>query len=93
MIPVAGKEQMTEFGHLFAEKTTKSLSDGHLWFSVVARPPQSRFTRVQRVSCCLCLLYMTMLTNAMWYGQQTESSSAFTFGPFALSTEQVRFII
>jgi hypothetical protein len=36
-----GKEQMTEFSHLFTEKTTKSLSDGHLWFSVVARPPQS----------------------------------------------------
>lgn len=88
VIPVAGKEQMTEFSHLFTEKTTKSLSDGHLWFSVVARPPQSRFTRVQRVSCCLCLLYLSMLTNAMFY-EKDEGAKTYTFGPFALSPEQV----
>ncbi len=49
LIAVAGPEQMVEFGHLFRASTRKNLSDGHLWFSVVARPPQSRFTRVQRV--------------------------------------------
>ncbi|KAK3089119.1 hypothetical protein FSP39_001015, partial [Pinctada imbricata] len=91
IIPVAGKEQMTEFSHLFSEKTTKSLSDGHLWFSVVARPPQSRFTRVQRVSCCLCLLFMTMVTNAMFYetAENTDANNTFTFGPFALTPEQI----
>ena len=88
VIPVAGKEQMTEFSHLFTEKTAKSLNDGHLWFSVVARPPQSRFTRVQRVSCCLCLLYLSMLTNAMFY-EKDEGTNVYTFGPFALSPEQV----
>lgn len=90
VIPVAGKEQMTEFSHLFTEKTTKSLNDGHLWFSVVARPPQSRFTRVQRVSCCLCLLYLSMLTNAMFY-EKDEGTNVYTFGPFALSPEQVKY--
>ncbi|OWF53241.1 Location of vulva defective 1 [Mizuhopecten yessoensis] len=90
IIAVAGREQMTEFGHLFAEKTTKNLNDGHLWFSVVARPPQSRFTRVQRVSCCLCLLYVTMLSNAMFYeNAAADSGSSFTFGPFSLSPTQV----
>ena len=89
MIPVAGKEQMTEFSHLFAERASKNLSDGHLWFSVVARPPQSRFTRCQRVSCCLCLLYVSMLANAMFYELATSDSNAFQFGPFALSLEQV----
>ncbi|XP_060063521.1 uncharacterized protein LOC132543982 [Ylistrum balloti] len=90
IIAVAGKEQMTEFGHLFTEKTTKNLNDGHLWFSVVARPPQSRFTRVQRVSCCLCLLYVTMLSNAMFYeNSAAESGNSFTFGPFSLSPTQV----
>ncbi|XP_069123973.1 polycystin family receptor for egg jelly-like isoform X2 [Argopecten irradians] len=90
IIAVAGKEQMTEFGHLFTEKTTKNLNDGHLWFSVVARPPQSRFTRVQRVSCCLCLLYVTMLSNAMFYENGAESAgSSLAFGPFSLSPTQV----
>ncbi|ESO89018.1 hypothetical protein LOTGIDRAFT_228960 [Lottia gigantea] len=89
VIPVAGKEQMTEFGHLFAEKSRKSLVDGHLWFSVVARPANSRFTRVQRVSCCLLLLFVSMLGNAMFYGQDLSSSTAYNFGPFALSPEQI----
>ncbi|KAL4239265.1 hypothetical protein ACF0H5_000082 [Mactra antiquata] len=89
VIPVAGKEQMTQFAHLFSEKATKNLSDGHLWFSVVARPPQSRFTRCQRVSCCLCLLYSSMLANAMFYGTETADSNAFTFGPFALTSKQI----
>ncbi|XP_055954867.1 uncharacterized protein LOC126810750 isoform X1 [Patella vulgata] len=89
VIPVAGKAQMTEFGHLFAEKSKKSLIDGHLWFSVVARPAQSRFTRVQRVSCCLLLLFVSMLGNAMFYGTATSSSTTYTFGPFALSPEQI----
>ena len=89
VIPVAGKEQMSEFGHLFRERASKNLSDGHLWFSVVARPPQSRFTRTQRVCCCLCLLFMTMLANAMFYQQASSSANAYTFGPFALTPEQV----
>ena len=90
MIPVAGKEQMSEFGHLFRERASKNLTDGHLWFSVIARPPQSRFTRCQRVSCCLCLLFMTMLANAMFYQTGSSSANAYTFGPFALTPEQVR---
>ncbi|KAL3876324.1 hypothetical protein ACJMK2_034186 [Sinanodonta woodiana] len=89
VIPVAGKEQMTEFNYQFQQQASKNLSDGHLWFSVVARPPQSRFTRVQRVSCCLCLLYMTMLANAMFYEKGDSSRDAFTFGPFALTPEQI----
>lgn len=92
LLPVAGKEQMTEFGHLFSANTKRNLNDGHLWFSVVSRPPGSRFTRLQRVSCCLLLLYTTMLANAMFY-QVGESQggvqNSLQLGPFALSPAQV----
>lgn len=46
----------------------------------------------QRVSCCLSLLYVTMLANAMFYNTATTSESAsnsLSFGPFSLSPEQV----
>ncbi|XP_041364430.1 uncharacterized protein LOC121379844 [Gigantopelta aegis] len=92
VIPVAGKEQMTNFSYLFSQRSRKNLVDGHLWFSVLARPPQSRFTRLQRVSCCLCLLFTTMVANAMFYGIPTDSDGGqqtFTFGPFALSPTQI----
>ncbi|GFN94979.1 polycystic kidney disease protein 1-like 2 [Plakobranchus ocellatus] len=93
IIPLAGKEQLEDFNYQFSERSKKDFVDGHLWFSVVARPPGSRFTCVQRVACCLCLLFMTMLTNAMFYNTpgstSTSSTTSFSFGPFSLSSSQL----
>ncbi|CAH1249639.1 PKD1L3 [Branchiostoma lanceolatum] len=47
----------------------RDMNDGHLWFSVAGRPARSPFTRVQRLSCCLTLLYSTMITNIMFFGR------------------------
>ena len=90
-IGIAGPEQMVEFKNLFEHTTRKNLSDEHLWLSVIARPPTSRFTHLQRVSCCLVLLFTTMLANAMFYERVPDDDSAnvFQFGPFALSPQQV----
>ncbi|XP_022236795.1 polycystic kidney disease protein 1-like 3, partial [Limulus polyphemus] len=91
LLPVAGKAQLSEFSHLFSTTSQKNLTDGHLWFSVFTRPPRSRFTRVQRVSSCMALLYLSMLVNAMWYERTSDqpSPNAVKFGPFSLSPEQV----
>ena len=90
LVPVAGKEQMGQFAHLFQSTSKKNLQDGHLWFSIFMRPPRSRFTRVQRVSCCVALLYLSMLVNAMWYQRTSDDTSAgLKFGPFTLTPEQV----
>ena len=95
IVPVATKEAMTDFSHMFGERTRKNLADGHLWFSVVARPPQSRFTAVQRVSCCLCLLYVSMLASAMFYrqGDTENTTNGIEIGPFSLSPDQVRYTL
>lgn len=68
ILPVASKKELTHFNHLFVSKTVQELGDGHLWFSIIARPPQSVFTRVQRLSVALCLLYCTMIASCMFYG-------------------------
>eukprot|EP00058_Branchiostoma_floridae_P027353 XP_002612844.1 hypothetical protein BRAFLDRAFT_67208 [Branchiostoma floridae] len=62
-------EEMKKFRNLFLAKSSRDANDGHLWFSVVGRPARSPFTRVQRLSCCLTLLYSTMLTNIMFFGR------------------------
>ena len=67
IIPVAGKDELRDFVHLFKSKTSRDFSDGHLWFSIAFRPVRSRFTCAQRVSCCLSLLMCSMLANVMWY--------------------------
>ena len=67
VLPIASDKELTHFQHLFVSKTVRELGDGHLWFSVITRPATSPFTRVQRISCCLSLLCLTMVTNAMFY--------------------------
>ncbi|XP_033630305.1 uncharacterized protein LOC117292387 [Asterias rubens] len=91
LIPVAGKEQMQGFSHLFSSHTRKNLSDGHLWFSIFLRPVGSRFTRVQRTACCMMALWLEMLVNIMFYDFTPSSASAgaLNLGPFRLSTTQI----
>ncbi|KAI8514732.1 Vacuolar protein sorting-associated protein 54, partial [Branchiostoma belcheri] len=64
--------------------------DGHLWFSVASRPTRSHFTRVQRASCCLSLVFLTMITNAMFY--RTDDSvrqQVYRLGPLVFTLSQV----
>ncbi|XP_065682979.1 polycystin family receptor for egg jelly isoform X2 [Hydra vulgaris] len=89
ILPVAGPEDMTTFNHLFFSTSQKNISDNHIWFSVFIRPPKSRFTRVQRLSCCLTLLYCTMLTNAMFYQVGGESSESIQVGPLSFNPRQI----
>ena len=91
LIPVAGHEEMTSFNHLFYSTTQKNLADGHLWFSVFIRPARSRFTRLQRITCCLTLLYCSMITNAMFYqvGGESDPASTLQIGPLAFSPAQI----
>jgi hypothetical protein len=43
------------------------------------RPAKSNFTRVQRLTCCLSLLFCTMCTSIAFY-QSDESSSPKEYG-------------
>uniref|UniRef100_A0A3B3CX93 Polycystic kidney disease 1 like 2a n=1 Tax=Oryzias melastigma TaxID=30732 RepID=A0A3B3CX93_ORYME len=73
VFPVATETDIKRF-NLFFMKTAKDFRDGHIWFSVISRPPCSTFTRVQRVSCCFSLLLCTMLTSIMFWGIPTDPS-------------------
>ncbi|XP_026176225.1 polycystic kidney disease protein 1-like 2 [Mastacembelus armatus] len=74
VFPVATEMDLKRFSNLFFMKTAKDFRDGHIWFSVISRPPCSTFTRVQRVSCCFSLLMCTMLTSIMFWGIPTDPS-------------------
>ena len=89
IFPVTSSKELKEFRRLFLTKAYKDLTDSHLWFSVFWRPPQSPFTRVQRVSCCLSLLLCTMMANALWYKADSGRYTAVELGPFEFSWEQV----
>ncbi len=75
VVPLASSKELKSFAHLFTESIKKKFSDGHLWFSVFSRPVRSNFTRLQRISCCVSLLFCTMISNAMFYRQETQATT------------------
>ena len=74
IVPVAGMKDLTSFKHLFNGSVRKKMANDHIWVSVLSRPTRSNFTRVQRVSCCVALLFLTMITNCMFFRGDAEQS-------------------
>ncbi|XP_077985128.1 polycystin-1-like protein 2 [Glandiceps talaboti] len=89
----ASDEDMTRFSNLFSFTTRKEFTDGHIWFSVLSRPNRSNFSRVQRLSCCLSLLYLTMIANCMFFRTDNEkagvSDKLFSLGPLEFSLKEL----
>ena len=59
--------ELTDGSDVFDMVSKQRLFDDHLWLSVTRRPAYSSFTRVQRFVCATALLFLTMVTNAMFY--------------------------
>ena len=89
-LPVATKEQQLNSGLLLRHNANRKLADDHLWLSVVYKQYWSQFSRTQRLSVCLATLFLTMVTDAMWYNTaKTSSTGVFSFGPLTLSMTEV----
>ncbi len=91
---MAGEYQKREFSYLLSKQAYHSISEGHLWFSIFARPPSNRFTRIQRFTCCFVLLFISMLLNILYYDQQEEEEGKTTdmslsLGPLYLTSTQI----
>ena len=86
----AGKKESLAFRNLFYFRGAKTLGEKHLWLSLFTKAPHNSFTRCQRLSCCLSILFATMVTNAMFYQQGTESEDTFKVGPIQLSWKQIK---
>ena len=74
-----------QFRSCFARK----IADSHLWMSVFGKACSSTFTRVQRASCCLSVLFSAMIANAMFYNIGGQSDGAIQVGPFKFSWRQI----
>lgn len=85
VIPIAGKAELTNFSFLFWSKAKTNLTDSHIWFSIFQRPAKSNFTRVQRLTCCISLIFCSMCASIAWYGTQADSDESIKAGPFTIS--------
>ena len=77
------------FRHEVLKCWWRGLTDNHLWVSVLTKPRRSRFTRVQRASCCLSLLLTAMFANAMFYKVDGKSEQVLQVGPLKFSWAQI----
>lgn len=91
IVPLAGKDELTGFSHIFFTKAKKDLYDSHIWFSVFAKPHKSNFTRVQRLTCCLALLFASMLASIALYqsDEEKEGGTTIKLGPISLTLEEM----
>ena len=89
ILPISLEKEKTQFNYLLGKETKEKLSDDHLWFSIFARPVQSSFTRLDRLTCAFVLLSISMLMNIMYYGMtNTASSDGLKIGSFLNITLQ-----
>lgn len=89
-VKAASKGELTRFSNLFQWRAVTSFADKHLFLSIFARPPQSPFTRCQRLTCMLSIILVSLVTNAMFYRfEKTNDPSSFQLGPLELSLTQI----
>ncbi|KAI4874710.1 hypothetical protein NFI96_029136 [Prochilodus magdalenae] len=87
----AKKNEIASFGNIFQTRTSTGFRDEHIWMSIVDPPRHSPFTRVQRVSCCMCLLLCTMAINIMFWNIPTNEDSPviIKIGSYSLTWQQI----
>ncbi|XP_062602087.1 polycystin-1-like isoform X2 [Saccostrea cucullata] len=89
-IRAAGASEIKKFSRMFRYAVSNSMADRHLWVSILDRPANSRFNRVQRATVCITLLYVFMGINAMWYGiLKTTNTSDSSQGISSFGWEEV----
>ena len=74
---VACEPQKTELNYFLQKEAKHNINDSHVWLSIFNRPVQSSYTRLDRVTCCFVLLYLTMLLNIIYYASSNHFSMTF----------------
>ncbi|XP_055507888.1 polycystin-1, partial [Leucoraja erinacea] len=70
----ASESKLRDFSRIFTAEIQRGFSEGHIWLSICDRPPRSCFTRVQRVTCCLVLVFLCFCASVVWYGVISDTS-------------------
>jgi hypothetical protein len=89
---VACEPQKTELKYLLKKNAQHNINDSHVWLSIFNRPMQSSFTRLDRVTSCFVLLYLTMLLNIIYFTSSHDvgSTGFLKIGFLDITSEQVK---
>ena len=90
---VACEPQKSELKFLLRKQVQHYIMDKHLWFSVLFKPVQSSFTRLDRVTCCFLFQYLSMLVDIVYFEKNANSGTNFIdFGLFNITIVQVNHL-
>ncbi|XP_056405582.1 polycystin-1-like [Hyla sarda] len=81
-------QELSSFSQVFPAQLALGLTDWHLWLSVWWRPARSRFTRIQRVTCCALTFHLYMAACSLWYGATGVQGESLPLGFQSLVTWQ-----
>jgi polycystin 1L2 len=89
---VAGDKQIKELKYLLEKQSKQQMNDSHLWLSIFNKPVQSKFTRLDRVTCGFVFIYTSMLLNILYYEKSLTffESNKIDFIVFSITFEQVK---
>ena len=90
ILRLTSKESI-ESGIILRSNLNRKFYEDHLWLSIIFRRCRSTYTRVQRLSTAWALLFLTMISNAMWFkdASDTVTNVVFSIGPISLTTYQL----
>uniref|UniRef100_A0A8C3VA75 Polycystin 1, transient receptor potential channel interacting n=1 Tax=Catharus ustulatus TaxID=91951 RepID=A0A8C3VA75_CATUS len=86
----AASDELRSFWRIFVAELQRGFFEKHVWLSLWDRPPRSRFTRVQRATCCCLLIFLFLCANAVWYG--VVGSVHFSLIPVSVDTVAVGLV-
>ncbi|KAM5138143.1 polycystin-1-like protein 3 [Mantella aurantiaca] len=86
--PSASKANLMSLRYLLFSGTVEKFLKDHLWFSVWTRCAWSPFTRVQRICCCMCLLFCSLVINIMFWNDHSDEDSQ--TGDFLITLTQIK---
>ncbi|XP_064151439.1 polycystin-1 isoform X2 [Loxodonta africana] len=75
----ASDAALQRFRRLLVAELQRGFFDKHIWLSLWDRPPRSRFTRVQRATCCILLLCLFLGANTVWYRVMGDAAHSTQF--------------
>ncbi|XP_033614438.1 polycystin-1-like [Fukomys damarensis] len=75
----ASDAALWQFQRLLVAELQRGFFDKHIWLSLWDQPARSRFTRVQRATCCVLLICLFLGANAVWYG--VVGDATYSVGP------------
>lgn len=94
-VPLADEKDMKKLGVVYPVTVDLSFRNGHLWLSIFASDPQHNFTTKERVTVSICLLVLSMLVSAMFYGipKGDESDAIFSRGSYYITMTELLIML